>query len=303
MPVSLLPHVQLNNQLLFALAREEYALLSPYLERVQLAQNLAGGAIWITSNSTAQSKVEADKLGGTQSSPVEANTSNPLGNINDKSRAANKGSETEIRALADEIFTKHHFNEAPAGIGDAIEERLVRAELSYRNGKGQKGISEASIVRAVNYLAYKVGAPAFARTNVFELRRMKSAMLPYTADLQARSRVTDSVLSSNGKIITNAATTPTMSPLEATFFMASLVQQKQFNSEYQLTNQEFVALHGGKRQATSEKLFLGEMQSRRSDLTRSNELEQSVEKGVAAMSLLQIVNLPDELMYVLGIQK
>jgi CRP-like cAMP-binding protein len=38
MSVSSLSYVPLNNRLLFALAREEYALLFPYLERVQLAQ-------------------------------------------------------------------------------------------------------------------------------------------------------------------------------------------------------------------------------------------------------------------------
>jgi hypothetical protein len=264
---------------------------------------LAGGAIWITSNSSAQSKAEADKHDGTPFSPVEATTSNPLGNINGKSRVANKGGDAEIRALADEIFTKHGFNELPAGLGDSIKERLVRAEISYFSGKGQEGISDASIVRAVNYLAYKVGAPAYAQTNVFELRRMKTAMLPYTSDLQARSRVPNGAILSNEKSITNDATTPTMSPLEAVFFMSSLVQQKQFNSEYQLTNDEFVALHGDKRQAKSDKLFRGEMQYRRSDSSRSKELEQSVEKHAAAMSMSEMVNLPQELMYVLGIKK
>lgn len=264
---------------------------------------LAGGAIWITSNSTAQSKAGADKRGGPQNSPVEANSSKPLGNINDKSRAANNGGETEIRALADEIFTTYHFNEAPAGLGDSIKERLVRAELSYRNGKGQEAIADASIVRAVNYLAYKVGAPAYAQTNVFELRRLKTGMLPYTADLQARSRVIDGAALAGGKTNTNDAKTPTMSPLEATFFTVLLVKQKQFNSEYQLTNQEFVALHGGKRNAKSDKLFRGEMQSRRSDKSRSHELETSVKKQAASMSVSEIVNLPQELMYVLGIEK
>jgi hypothetical protein len=45
------------------------------------------------------------------------------------------------------------------------------------------------------------------------------------------------------------------------------------------------------------------MQSRQGNLSRSKELEQSVEKHVAAMSLSEIVNLPQELMYVLGIKK
>jgi hypothetical protein len=264
---------------------------------------LAGGAIWITSNSAAHSNADANRSGGAQFLSAEGEPLNPLTNINRKSRAANNGGETEIRELADEIFTTYHFNEGPSGLGDSIKERLVRAELSYRNGKGQEAISDASIVRTVNYLAYKTGAPAYAQTNVFELRRLKTGMLPYTADLQARSRATEAAALASGRNITNDAKTPTMSPLEATFFTILIVKQKQFNSEYQLTNQEFVALHGGKRKAKSDKLFRAEMQSRKSDLSRSQELERSVKKHAAAMSLSEMVNLPQELMYVLGIEK
>lgn len=265
-----------------------------------------GGAIWITSNSAAQSKLEMS-TGEAPSSVDDGQPSSPLSKINGKARAANNGGgENEIRALADEIFTTYQFDEAPAGVGDSIKERLVRAELSYRGGQGQKGISDASIVRAVNYLAYKLGAPAYAQTDVFELRRMKVAVLPYTDDLQARSRaaeVTDSISIGDQKTNANDATTPSMSPLEAVVFMTTLVQQKQFNPEYQLTNEEFVALHGNKRQASSDKMFRGEMNSRVSDSSRSKQLVQQVEKHAATMSLSEIVNLPEELMYVLGIGK
>ena len=263
---------------------------------------LAGGAIWITSNSVAKSNAAVSKGGGAQFSSAQGETSNPLITVNGKSRAANNGGgETEVRALADEIFTSYQFNEAPAGVSDNIKERLVRAEISYRGGKGQQGISDASIVRAVNYLVHILGAPAYARTNVFELRRMKAGILPYTADLQARSRaeqLTSGVINS-----ANDATRPSMSPLEATFFMTVLVQQKQFNSEYQLTQEEYVQLHGGERQPKSDKQFRSEMQSRKGDSTRSDELEKTVEKRASKMTLSEMVNLPQELMYVLGIEK
>lgn len=264
---------------------------------------VTGGAIWMTSNSTAQSTFEMSEA---QSSSDQEKSSSPLSNINGKARAANNGGgETEVRALADEIFTTYQFDEAPAVVGDSIKERLVRAELNYRGGKGQQGISDASIVRAVNYLAYKLGAPAYAQTDVFELRRMKTAILPYTGDLQARSRAEEvnAVMSGTQKTNANDAHTPTMSPLEAIFFMTALVQQKQSNPEYQLTNEEFVALRGNKRQAQSEKMFRTEMQSRMDDRSRSRELVQQVEKRAAEMSLSEIVNLPEELMYVLGIGK
>ena len=254
---------------------------------------LAGGSVWITSNSTAQSNGETN--GDAQVSTVEAKHSNPLISINNKGRAADNGGEAEVRALADEIFTTYQFNEAPAKLGDSIKERLVRAELSYREGKTQQGISDASVVRAVNYLAYKVGAPGYARTNVYEFRRMKLALLPYTADLQKRSRAA----SANA----NDPKVPSMSPLEATVFMVLLVQQKQYNPEYQLTNHEFIELHGGKRHAKSEKQFRNEMQSRKNNSSRSDELKQIVEKKAAAMTVSEIVNLPDELMFVLGVEK
>ena len=266
---------------------------------------VTGAAIWITSNSAAQSKLKASQ-DEAQSSLEEGKPSSPLAQINGRARTANKGGETEIRALADQIFTTYQFDEAPGGLSDSIKDRLVHAELSYRDGKGQQGISDASIVRAVNYLAYKLGAPAFARTDVFELRRMKAAILPYTGDLQARSRAAEvaGVLSGGAqKANANDANTPTMSPLEAIFFMTALVQQKQFNPEYQLTNEEFIALHSNKRQAKSEKTFRSEMQNRMGDSTRSKQLVQQVEKHAATMSLSEIVNLPDELMYVLGIGK
>ena len=264
---------------------------------------VTGGAIWMTSNSTAQSTFEMSEA---QSSSDQEKPSSPLSNINGQARAANNGGgETEVRALADEIFTTYQFDEAPAVVGDSIKERLVRAELNYRSGQGQQGISDASIVRAVNYLAYKLGAPAYAQTDVFELRRMKAAILPYTGDLQARSRAEEvtNVIAGNQKTNANDAHTPTMSPLEAIFFMTALVQQKQSNPEYQLTNEEFVALRGNKRQAQSEKMFRTEMQSRMDDRSRSRELVQQVEKRAAEMSLSEIVNLPEELMYVLGIGK
>ena len=203
---------------------------------------LAGGAIWVNSNSAA--RTQAEERSGEQSFSVQATPSNPLGQLNEKSQAAKKGGETEIRALADEIFTMHQLDEAPAGLGDSMKESLVRAEINYHTGKGQDGISDASIVRAVNYLALKVGAPPFARTNVFELRRLKTAMLPYTPDLQSRSHATDAGMGIDKKTINNPKT-PTMSPLEATVFMLSLIQQKRFNVEYQLTQEEFVAVHGG----------------------------------------------------------
>ena len=50
-------------------------------------------------------------------------------------------------------------------------------------------------------------------------------------------------------------------------------------------------------------MFRGEMHARGDDSSRRNDLVKTVEKHAAAMTLSEIVNLPQELMYVLGIEK
>jgi hypothetical protein len=94
-----------------------------------------------------------------------------------------------------------------------------------------------------------------------------------------------------------------MSPLEAFFVAVSLLQQKQYNVEFQLTNDEWTALHGGARASRTNGQFLDEMDARRADATRTNEIEQAVEKSFAQMGAAEMLGLPEQLLDTLGVER
>jgi hypothetical protein len=219
---------------------------------------------------------------------------NPLLRINEKAKLARGSNEDEVRAVADEVFSTFNFDQAPAGMDDAIKARLVRAEINYRMGHGKGSASEFRVVHMVNLLAHRLGAPAYVRTNAFEVRRLRMDLLPYTSDLQSSlSRNDEKGPKKLGDL---------MSPLEAFFIAMSLVQQKRYNAEFQLTNKEWIALHGGKRTAKANQAFLDVMKNRRSDSSRADEVERAVRRGFTAMTPYQMLSLPDELLNTLGIE-
>jgi hypothetical protein len=248
---------------------------------------LIGGATWIASTNSVHglSREEA---------AADARASKPLAGLNDKARAAKGGDEAAVRALADEIFGQFNTENAPAGLADAMKDRVVRAELNYRAGRG-KGISEADAVRMVNRLAHEIGAPAFARSDVFELRRLRAGLLPYTSDLQSRA--------AEGPAGRKNPHEPSMSPLEATYFAVLLVQQKRFNPEFQLTHDEWVELHGGKRKNKANAKFHDKIRERRDDATRTEEMQKAFEDGLSKKSVAQLLELPAALLDTLGVQR
>lgn len=223
-----------------------------------------------------------------------ARAAKPLAGLNDKARAAKSGDEAAVRGLADEVFNQVEMGSAPAGLADAVKDRLVRAEINYRAGHG-KGISDAAAVRMVNRLAHEVGAPAFARTDVFELRRLKAGLLPYTSDLQSRP--------AGNAVGHKDANEPSMSPLEATYFAALLVQQKRYNPEYQLTHDEWVTLHGSKRNAKSNAKFQDKIKERKGDATRDVEIQKAFEDGLSKKSVGDLLELPASLLDTLGVER
>jgi hypothetical protein len=186
--------------------------------------------------------------------------------------------------LADEIFANFNLDQAPAGMTDALKDRLARAEAKYRNGG--KGVVETDIVRMVNRLAHVLKAPDFARTNLYEVRRLRVGIAPYIPEL--RSRQSDS---------------HTLSPLEGAYIAMLLVQEKRSNPEFQLTNKEWVALHGGARTAKGDAKFRAAITARIDDRSRSDELQQAFERSFSAMTPAQLLNLPVGLLDALGVDR
>lgn len=247
---------------------------------------LGGTTFWNLSRSSAH----------TNSAPTANNGElNPLVKINQKARAAKSGGEAATRELVDEIFRSFDFAHQFAEIDDSIKDRLVRAELNHKTGNGKSSCSEQRMVHAINLLADRIGTPIYTRTNVFEVRRLRASLLPYTSDLQERR--------SNDGLREDQKHDMSMSPLETFFVAVTLIQQKQHNAEYQLTNDEWIALHGGKRNVDGSKKFSYEMQQRRVSSTRTDEVRKAVEKGITSMSPFDLVQLPEELLNTLGIER
>lgn len=247
---------------------------------------LGGSAVWNMSPSTAHPKPTVVSKDAKQ---------NPLVAINQKARAARDGNEAAIRELVDEMFSTFDLAQEFGELDESIKDRLVRAELNSSKKRGNSNCSEQRLVQAVNGLARKLGMPAYTRTNVFEVRRLRANLLLHTPDLQGPRYKAE--LSKGQKHNTS------MSPLETFFVAVSLIQQKRHNPEYQLTNDEWIALHGGSRSAAGNKAFEAEMQQRRISSARTDEVRQAIQAGVNSMSPFDLLQLPEQLLNTLGIER
>jgi hypothetical protein len=221
---------------------------------------------------------------------------NPLVAINQKARAARDGGEAATREVVEEMFRSSDLAREFAELDEAVKERLVRAELNHRHNNGKSSGSEFRIVHAVNLLADRIGTPAYTHTNLFEVRRLRANLLPYMSDLEGGRRSPKE----NGKA---QKSNNQMSPLETFFVAVMLIQQKRHNPEYQLTNDEWVALHGGQRSSAANKKFNDEMQRRSLDSRRTVEVRQSIATGLMNMRPFDMLELPEVFLNTLGIER
>src|SRR5437016_8162566 len=151
-----------------------------------------------------------------------------ISRINERAALLNTADEARIRQLADEVFKAFDIDQAPPEIANSLKDRLVRAEVNYRGGNG-KPVSEFGVVRMTNMLMDKLGAPAYAKTNVFEVRRLEMNFLPFLSKFIGKKPVGQN----NGAKALGSSINPIMLPLEAATIAGLLIQQKRFNPTYQ----------------------------------------------------------------------
>jgi len=233
-------------------------------------------------------------FGGRQASG-QNETTGSISRINDKAAMLNTADETQVRDFAEEVFKAFGLDEAPLEITESVKDRLVRAELNYRSGRG-KPISEFGVVRMVNMLADKLGAPAYAKTNVFEVRRLEMNFLPFLSKLIGNKPVGGP---SEPKPV-GSSINPTLSPLEAITIAGLLIQQKRFSPEYQMTQDEWIANQGGKRHS---KNFASSWASKTKDDKRGDKLDEAIRRGTDALSVTELLGLPHLALDKLGVQR
>jgi|SRR5579863_2687438 len=140
--------------------------------------------------------------------------------------------ETSTRAFADKIFSMPRtFPRIPAPVEDVLKDRLVRAEMAFRQGHGP-GIQEDNIAQFVNSLAHRLNLPDYGRTSTKQLRVLRMSLI-----LTSPSFMGAGVSWSEMKV--GESIKPAMSPLQATHLILTLIEQKLINPEYQVPPEEW----------------------------------------------------------------
>ena len=247
-----------------------------------------------------------------QESPGENESSvGALDRMNRKFNAV-KNAKTEndlknsARELIDDLFsskglvpglTDNAFQGTDQGGIDEIKNRMVRAEVDYRKGR-KEGIKEERVVRVVNGLAKKFGAPEYAKTDLYEVRKLRAGMLflmPEVITTEPMEKL-KKAKDDKPKFLISA----TMSPLEAVNVMALLIDQKLSNDEFQLTKEERKALAADKRtreeQNSSEPRLLPQTE-------RQREMSQLVLSAISQTGVTDGLKLAHNVLDVLGVER
>jgi hypothetical protein len=199
--------------------------------------------------------------------------------VNDQAVLARAGNSQAIASLSSTIFQRVGI---PVEVADAFHytARLAQAETDYRNGM-HAAVHEEDLVRAINNLAHTLGAPEWAYTTQPEVRKLRMEFMVRYPQLLANQVPPDE----KGRF---QALSNNISPIEATFLATSLIYQKLYSPEYQMTAQEKAA--GGKA-AISAATFR----------QRTQQLSDILHGKTQNLSLFDLVHAADGLFSDLGI--
>ncbi len=215
---------------------------------------------------------------------------NAFASINQKAKIARSGNSSSVKELVDEVFTVTQAENYLAGFtSSTTKNRLAQAEIRYRKN-ARSGVSDKRVIRAVNGLVEKLNLPPFAKTNSYEVKKLRLSLVPIFPQLISRT--------DNSQ---NAAVSEEMSPVEAFFVTAMLFQQKLANEEYQITHSERVSNWNqieNRRQEEDRKNFLRQLTN-----GRGNQLRGSLQNGFSELPAQELVRIPKRALDILGIDE
>ncbi|MGH9971840.1 MAG: hypothetical protein ACREBG_29170 [Pyrinomonadaceae bacterium] len=246
---------------------------------------------WIASPARAQSKSQESQAGVTsidRALPGIASINLAFRAVKESSAGRSPTTTNDaVRTLAATVLQDFGLDDLPAEITEDARERLVTAEINYRQGQGG-AIAETNVVRLIDEFATTWNLPAYARTDVLELRRFRVSLVPLMPDLATRDS-SQSLISSN------------MSPLEATYITLLLIEQKTINPEYQQTPQERAARKKPEKGSSSKPESFFRVQGE-----RENEMAQlmsDIEKQVEGLKPSNTVAIISRALDALGVAK
>lgn len=237
---------------------------------------LLAATAWLYS---AQSTAAASTNKGTQEKSWER--------VNRAARDMKGGDPVAAGALVDAVFADHGIDPAVSVVAPSIKDRLVRSEVDFQNGKS-KGITEDNVATTVNELADRMGAPGYAHTDGDEVKEVRLRMLTLFPSMIGRGPAA-------ARNDSNPHFDKVMSPIEAFHVGATLITQKVFNPEFQLSSQEL--------QAAAKKSKRGRFADAagNSDGKRTHEMLNVIHRGTESMSVTAMLNQCDQSLDLLGI--
>ena len=238
-----------------------------------LTLTLLVAALWIGQRAAAQS----------QSTGGKGKTSGER--VNELALQARSGDEQSTRKLMGELYDMEGLGVVGSETLAPVTDRVVKAELDFRSGKS-KGIDEKNVVRTVNDLADKMGAPAYAHTSRYEVRKLRSRMMRSTPALV---QIEDEK-GNSGKA---GSISSTLSPVEAFHVTATLVRQKIFNPDFQQTDAELRANWKSSHQHPGQQ---------NTDTSRRDEMLSHVAGKLATTSPQDLIRQGSDSLTTLGIQ-
>ncbi len=211
---------------------------------------------------------------------VKATTPEQIDNL---AKRAKEGTEQDVRDLTDALLAQASVL---SDVGNAfdLKQRVVSAELKFRQGN-HKAIAEKDVAEAINRLATKMSLPPYAHTSKSEVRRLRVRLLTVFPHFIA----SDAPPKADG---TFEAVDEVMSPVQAAFAAAVLIQQKLSNPTFQVTEQEHQASKRARSQS-QQPIPEGE---------RTREIRDGIQRSASQASLRDMLTEADEFLTSLGIE-
>lgn len=222
----------------------------------------------------------------------QQNSAQPDQAINNAGSNVKAEDDASIHNLVDSVFEyPHTYPHLPPATEATVKDRLFRAEKDYLAKRGP-GVQEQSVADAMNLLADKISAPAYAKTRALQVRYMRMNLALSTPSFMGRR-----VARPDAKI--GDSINPEMSPTQAFHLLASTIDQKFVNPDFQKPPDEW-------DQDFPNLLKANQDLSRRGNRTQSNpkrlELDGAFGAGLSPLSDNDGTDLANQVLATLGIK-
>jgi hypothetical protein len=218
--------------------------------------------------------------------------------IENKAAVATTDDPNSIRDLVDELFNlPRAYPRMPSIIADTVKNRLVQAEILYRQGK-KPGVREQDIVDVHNDLVDRFEGPRHSKTTLSQVRTLRM----WLALSQPKLMGTGIARQDGGQTIN-----PTMAPVQAAHLLATLIDQKFINPDFQVTPEEWEtdSLHRVHEKIAAARARMsaghgtgqasqGTLRGRNLSADRRREIEETVYPKISALTATDGLQLVEQ---------